>query len=114
MKLLAWLKGLSWLAIGGAILAAIGMVLNAYRAGKMEAQVVAGEAKIDGLRQETVADLKAARKLQDNIAAKKIEARAVRKKSEKSLERLGQDETMADIAKRFNGKRVRRREDPTP
>ena len=29
-----------------------------------------------------------------------------------SLERLGQDETMADIAKRFNGKRVRKRTPP--
>jgi len=113
MKILTWIKSLSWLAILGTIGAAIAMVLNARRAGKMEANVARDEQKVKNLQHGTRADIEAAKQLQDAISLKKIQAREVRKKSAKSLERLGQDETMADIAKRFNGKRVRHRSDPS-
>ena len=109
--MITWLKGLSWIAIAGAIGAAIMMVLRAYSAGKIETKIAAGETRIKELNKGTQADIKAAAKLQKNIEAKKIDARVIRKKSEASLERIGQDETMADIAERFNGKRVRARSD---
>ncbi len=109
MKFITWLKGLSWIVIAGAIGAAIMMVLNARRAGKMEADIKHQEAQIEGLHQGTKDDLEAAAVLQIKIVVKKEKARDIRKKSEASLERIGQDETMADIAKRFNGKRVRHR-----
>lgn len=107
--MIAWLKGLSWIVIAGAIGAAVMMVLNAYRAGKLEAEVDQQEHHIKELNASTVDDIAAARKLQNKITAKKILAREIRHRSEASLERLGQDATMADIAKRFNGKRVRHR-----
>ncbi len=107
--MIAWLKGLSWVVILGAIGAAIMMVVNAHRAGKMEANVKHQEGRVKELNAGTTDDIKAAARLQNNITAKKILAREIRHRSEASLERLGQDETMADIAKRFNGKRVRHR-----
>ncbi len=109
--MITWLKGLSWIAIAGAIGAAIMMVLRSYSASKIETKIAAGETRIKELNKGTQADIKAAAKLQKNIEAKKIDARVMRKKSEASLERIGQDETMADIAERFNGKRVRARSD---
>ncbi len=107
--MISWLKGLSWVAIAGAVGAAIMMVMRAHSAGKLEAEVAHQETKIKQLNKGTAVDIQAAKKLQVGITAKKVKAREVRKKSEASLERLGQDETMADIAKRFNGKRVRHR-----
>ena len=111
MKFWTWIKSLSWIAIGGGILAAVGMVLRASAAGKLEAEVAHDEERIDVLNQGTSADIKAVAKLQDGIVVKKIKAREVRKKAELHQERIGQDETMADIAARFNGKRVRSRAD---
>ena len=107
--MIAWLKGLSWVAVLGAIGVAAGMILNARRAGVMEAEVAHKEARIKDLQKGTGKNIQAAARLQSEIGIKKLKAREVRKKSEASLERLGQDETMADIAKRFNGKRVRSR-----
>ncbi len=109
MKFIAWLKGLSWIVIAGAIGAAVVMVLRAFSAGRMEANIKHQEAKVDTLNAGTKDDIRAASALQIDIAFKKEKARDIRKKSEASLERLGQNETMADIAKRFNGKRVRSR-----
>ena len=113
MKFITWLKSLSMVVILGAIGAAIMMVLNARRAGKLEVEVEHQENRIKELNEGTKADIKAAAKLQDKIRANKIKAREVRKKSEASLERIGTDETMADIMDRFNSKhkRVRSRAD---
>ncbi len=113
MKVLAWIKSLSWVALVGMIGVAIMMVTRAYSAGKLEAKVDAGETKINQLNKGTANDIQAAAVLQTSIDKKKVKARETRKKSEASLERIGQNETMADIAKRFNGKRVRHRSDPT-
>ena len=112
MKFITWVKSLSWIVIVGAVGTAIVMILNAFRAGKMEAEVEHGENRIKELNKGTTANINRAKILQHDIAAKKIVARTIRKKSEASLERLGQNETMADIAKRFNGQRVRQRSDP--
>ena len=106
---LAWIKSLSWIAIGGGVLAAVLMYLRAHSAGKMEAEVAHGEARIKVLQKGSAVDIQAARDLQISITAKKKQARDVRKKAEAAMNRIGQDETMADIAKRFNGKRVRTR-----
>ncbi len=111
MKFVPWIKSLSWIAIAGTIGAAIMMILNARRAGKMEAEVAHGESRIKDLEKGSAVDIQEARKLQVGITARKKKAREVRKKSEASLERIGTDETMADIAARFNGKRVRSRAD---
>jgi flagellar biosynthesis/type III secretory pathway M-ring protein FliF/YscJ len=110
---IAWLKGLSGVVILGAIVAAVMMVLRAMSAGKLEAKVKENEQRVTELNNGTEADIETARKLQNSIDFKKEKARAIRKKSEASLERIGQDETMADIADRFNNKsgRVRKRSD---
>ena len=113
--MIAWLKGLSWVAVLGAIGVAAGMILNARRAGKLEAEVAHDEERIKELNAGSGQNAQAAARLQAGIGLKKLQAREVRKKSEASLERLGQDETtMADIADRFNSKsgRVRHRSDP--
>ncbi len=112
--MIAWLKGLSWVVILGAVGAAIMMVMRAHRAGQMEAEVSQQETRVKNLNKGTKADIREAQILQVGIAVKKEKAREVRKKSEASLERIGQDETMADIADRFNNKsgRVRHRTDP--
>ncbi len=111
MKLWNWIKSLSWIALAGAIGAGALMVLNAYRAGKMEEYVATEEGNIKRLEKGTVRDVEEAIVLQDHIAERKVKAREIRKKAEKHQERIGQDETMADIAERFNGKRVRSRKD---
>lgn len=111
MKIVTWFKSLSWIVIVGAIGAAIMMIMNARRAGKMEAEVAHQETRIKELQDGTSAEIHEAAKLQLGIAVKKIKAREIRKKAELHQERIGQDETMADIAARFNGKRVRSRAD---
>lgn len=111
MKIITWFKSLSWIALAGMLGGAIMMILNAHRAGKMEADIVHQEKRISQLNKGTATDIQAAAKKQDKIDVKKVKAREVRKNSEASLERIGQNETMADIATRFNGKRVRSRTD---
>ncbi len=111
MKFITWLKSLGMVAVLGAILAAIMMVMRAHAAGKMEAEVAHDEARIKELEKGKGANIQAAARLQSGIEIKKLKAREIRKKAEKHQERIGQDETMADIAARFNGKRVRSRTD---
>lgn len=107
MKFLTWLKSLGVVAVLGMIGAAILMVWRAHAAGRMEAEITQQETRIKDLNKGTAVDIQAAARLQSGIAVKKKKAREIRKKAEKHQERIGQDETMADIAKRFNGKRVR-------
>jgi len=110
--MLTWLRSLGIWAILGAIGTAIFMVLNARRAGRIEANIEHGESLIRELNRGTDDDIKAAKGIQESIKKKKILAREVRKRSEASLERIGQDETMADIAERFSAGRVRKRSVP--
>ena len=111
MKLWTWLKGLGWVAVAGLIFSAVMMILGARRSGKMEADVAHGEARIKVLQGGTAVEIQEAAKLQKGIATKKIKAREIRKKAEKRQERIGEDESIADITARFNGKRVRSRAD---
>lgn len=87
------------------------MVRHARRAGVIETDVKHQEAEIVRLNKGTTVDIHEAKARQEAIAEKKLQARAVRKKAEANLNRIGQDETMADIAERFNNKRVRARSD---
>jgi len=104
-----WFKSLGiWAILGGGFIAAM-MIMNARRAGAMETQVEWDESKIKKLKRGSAYDIHEAKKLQSDIAVKKVKAREVRKKSEAQFERIGQDETINDIATRFNNKRVRRR-----
>ena len=116
MKFITWLKSLSWIVILGTIGTAIVMVFNAHRAGVMEADAKHQEAEFKRLNQDTAVEIEAAAALQHTIAETKRKARKIRKKSEASLERIGQNETMADIANRFNSKSglVRSRADSAP
>jgi len=109
-KFTAWIKSLSWIVVAGIIWAAVGMILNARRAGKIEAEIVQKESQVKALRKDQAVDIRVAKKLQDEIAVKKIEAVIVHRKTEASFERMGKDETIADIAERFNGKKVRSKE----
>lgn len=111
MKFITWLKSLGLVVILAAVGAAILMVLRAFAAGKMEAEVAHQETRIKELEAGTVSEIQQAAKLQKGIGAKKRKAREIRKKAEKHQERIGQNETMADIATRFNNKRVRSRAD---
>jgi hypothetical protein len=107
-----WLKSLSIWAILGAIGAAIVMILGARRDGKLQADIKHGEAQIKELNKGTVDDVLKAKKIQDQIKSKKIQAYAVRTRSEKALSRVADDsETMADVASNFN--RVRKPANPT-
>ena len=87
------------------------MVRHARRAGVIETNVKHQETTIRQLNKGTVVDIAEAAALQVVIAENKKHARDVRKKAEANLNRIGQDETMADIAERFNNKRVRSRAD---
>ena len=111
MKFITWLKSLGMVAVLGMIGAAIMMVWRAYQAGMLEAEVAHDEARIKQLKKGKGANIQAAARLQSGIGIKKMKAREIRKKSEASLERIGENETMADIATRFNNKRVRSRAD---
>jgi hypothetical protein len=111
VKFITWVKSLGLVVVLAAVGAAIMMVLRAFAAGKMEAEVAQQETRIEELRAGTAVDIQAAATLQRGIAAKKIRARAIRKKAERHQERIGENETMADIATRFNNKRVRSRAD---
>jgi len=104
-----WLKSLSIWAILGSIGAAIVMILNAKRSGRMEANIEHSESLIKELNNGTDRDIEDAKVLQQGIKAKKDQARAIRKKSEAAAERIGEDKTMADVMHRFDNGRVRRR-----
>ena len=107
-----WIKSLSIWSILAAIGAAVIWILNAKRSGKMEANIEHSESRIKELNKGTDSDIQQAKILQQDIKIKKVKAKEVLHKSEAALERLGEDETMADIATRFNNKRVRRRSAP--
>ena len=113
-QVIKWLKGLSAFAIIGSILAFALALLRARSAGKMEANIEHSEEKIRQLNRGTDTDIQSAKVLQQEIKIKKVEARAIRHRSEAAAERAYNDsETMADISFRFNNSgRVRRRSNP--
>ena len=106
--MIRWIKSLSIWAILGSIAAAVIVILNARREGRLQAEIDHAEEKIGLLNQGTVDDIASAMELQESITAKKQKAAEIRHKSEMAFERVGNDsETMADIATRFNGVRGR-------
>lgn len=109
MKFWTWFKGLGLVAIAGAIVTAILMVLGGAKVGRQERRADRAEKQAEALAHDrTKQGIEKAAKL--NTAAKKHKDKAatIRKKTEARLQELGdKDETMADIADRFNKRKLR-------
>ena len=115
MKIWTWIKSLSWIAIAGAIVTAVLMVLGGAKATRKERTAKHLEKQIETMAHDkTKKGIATAAKKQRKKDALLESAAATRQRTEARLEKIGgQDETMADIAARFNGKRVRSRSDTT-
>lgn len=107
--MLDWIKSLSWIVIAGAIGTAILLVLNAVRASRLEDRANAGEQReAELLNSGITGNLVKASALQKEIAQVKDKAAVLRAKAETQLEKLSEsDNTMADIADRFNKRKLR-------
>lgn len=105
-----WFKSLSWVAIAGAIGTAILMILGGAKSTRLKRRADHAEKTAEILIQNgTKKNIEKAAKLKERADADKAKAATVVQAAEKRLEILGaKDETMADIAKRFNGRRVRK------
>lgn len=115
MKIWTWIKSLSWVAIAGAAVTAIYFVFNAMRASGLETRAENAEKVAENLlNDQTRKNIEKAAKLQAGAAKDKEKASAVKAAAEKSLEKLSEsDNTMADIADRFNKRKHRVRDEPT-
>ncbi len=108
MKIIAWFKSLSWIAIAGAVAGAMYMVYNAVRASQLEDRARDAEQReADLLGAGTTRQLKKAAKLQAGVARDKKSAANHAVKAKAHLEKLGEDRTMADIADSFNKRQLR-------
>jgi len=108
-KALAWIKSLSWVAIAGAIVTAILMVLGGAKATRAQRRADKAEKKIESIAHDrTKKGIEQAAKLQKQKEAHLETAAATRQRTEARLKELGEkDETMADIADRFNKRKLR-------
>jgi uncharacterized membrane protein YcjF (UPF0283 family) len=112
MKIWTWLKSLSWIVIVGAIITAILMVLGGAKAGRLQRRADHAEKQIEALaHDQTKQGIKKAAKFQKQKDKHKENAAATRLRTEARLEKLGEDDELADIAERFNNRRVRKRAD---
>lgn len=112
MKLLTWIKSLGWIVIGGAVLTAILMVLGGAKAGRQQRRANRAEHEIQELMfDQTKKGIDKAATLQIEADLHKKSAAATRLRMEARLEKLGEDDEIADIAERFNNRRVRKRAD---
>ncbi len=112
MNLLTWIKSLSWIAITGAILTAILMVLGGAKAGRQQRRADRAEKQFEALLfNQTKENIDKAATLQIEVDLHKKSAAATRLRMEARLEKLGEDDEIADIAERFNNRRVRKRAD---
>lgn len=109
MKIIAWFKSLSWVALAGAAATAVYFVFNAMQASRLERRAEVAETNVDNLLNDrTRENLEKATKLQAEVVRDKFKAIAVKAKAEKSLEKLSEsDNTMSDIADRFNKRKLR-------
>jgi hypothetical protein len=110
MSWVSKIKSLGWVAIAGACLTAILMVLGGAKATRKEKAAKNLEKQIESMAHDkTKKGIEKAAKLQKKADTHKDKAVAARQRTEARLESIGgKDETMADIAKRFNGRRVRK------
>jgi len=108
MKLWTWLKSLSLLAILGAILSAVLMVLGGAKAGRQQRRADEAENQAEMLAYDrTKEGIVKAASLQKAAVKHKEQAAATRQRMEAQLEKLGEDEELADIADRFNKRKLR-------
>ena len=108
MKVWAWIKSIGWLALAGAVLTAILMVLAGAKATRLEKRANKAETDLqENIQDGTKKELAKAEKQQAGIAKDKAMAAKLKAKSKVRLEKLGDhDDTLADLADNFN-KRVR-------
>ena len=88
---------------------AVYFVFNAWRASGLVARAEVAEKTAENLlNDKTKKNLEKAAKLQAGVAKDKEKATTVKAKAEKQLEKLSEsDNTMADIADRFNKRKLR-------
>ena len=109
MKVWTWLKSLSWIVIAGGILTAVLMVLGGAKAGRLQKRATNAENKVTAMAHDkTKKGIAKAAKLQKAADKHKEKATATRQRTEARLQELGdKDETLADIADRFNKRKLR-------
>lgn len=108
MKLWTWIKSLGWIAIVGAIGTAVLMVLNSAQAGRLQRRADNAEKQVEALAHDrTKAGIKKAAKLQKQKDKHLDNAAAARQRTEAQLEKISEDDEMADIADRFNKRKLR-------
>jgi biopolymer transport protein ExbB/TolQ len=109
MKIWTWIKSLSWIAIAGAIVTAVLMVLGGAKVGRQERRAERAEKQFESMAHDrTKKGIDKAAKLQKAAVKHKEKAAATRQRTEARLQELGdKDETMADIADRFNKRKLR-------
>ena len=108
MKLWTWIKSLSWLVIAGAIITAVLMVLGGAKAGRSQRRADRAEKQIEAIAHDrTKKGIEKAAKLQKQKDTHLNKAAAARQRMEMQLEKISEDDEMADIADRFNKRRVR-------
>ena len=110
-KAWVWIKSLSWVAIAGAIVTAVLMVLGGAKSTRLKKRADHAEKVAENLIQDkTKKNIDKAAKLTAKAERDKTKAAAITKAAEKRLEELGaKDETMADVADRFNKRKLRDR-----
>lgn len=108
-KAWAWVKSLSWVAIAGAIVTAVLMVLGGAKITRQQRRADNAERKITAIAHDkTKKGIEKAAKLQKQKDKHLDKAAATRQRTEARLEELGdKDETLADIADRFNKRKLR-------
>jgi len=112
MSLLTWIKSFGWVVVAGSILTAVLMVLGGAKAGRQQRRADRSEKRAEELLfNQTKASIGEAAALQAEAMDHKRKAAATRQLMETRLERLGEDDEIADIAERFNARRVRSRPD---
>lgn len=109
MRLWNWFKSLSWIALAGVIGTAIMFAFNASKATRLTKRARAAEDRAENIIQDnTWKSLSKAEKLRKGVTLDKRKALTAKLEAERQLENIGgKDETLADIANRFNGRRVR-------
>jgi hypothetical protein len=99
-----------WLTVVGAALSAMLLILAGAKVGREKRRADKAEKRAETFHNTaSKKDIEKAAKLQAKADAHIRKANIARNRMESRLEELGRkDETLADIAKRFNGRRVRK------
>jgi predicted negative regulator of RcsB-dependent stress response len=108
MKIWTWIKSLSLVGIIGAIGGATLMIYNAWRASQLQNAADHNEKALENMVQDhTKKSIDKAAKLQAGVTKDKQKAAAHAVKAKAHLEKLSEDQTMADIANDFNSRKPR-------